>query len=55
MGSGESLLGGRGCFADGAGYGVGGGPGGLEIEATSDAIDIENLSSEIDAGEVFAF
>ena len=37
------------------GHGKGRGPGGLEIKAASDAINIEDLSREIDAGEVFAF
>ena len=40
---------------DGFGDGVGGAPGGLEVEAARDAIDIEDLSCEIDVGEVFAF
>ena len=42
-------------LTNGTSYGISGGPSGLEVEAASDAIDIENLSSEIDAGEVFAF
>ena len=42
-------------LTNGAGYGISGGPSGLEIKATCDTIDIENLSSEINAGEVFAF
>ena len=42
-------------MADGASDSVGGSPGGLEIKATRDAIDIEDLSREVNAGEVFAF
>ena len=37
------------------GHGEGRGPGGLEIKAASDAIDIEDLSRKVNAGEVFAF
>ena len=44
-----------GLLTNGASYGISGGPSGLEIKATCDTIDIENLSSEINAGEVFAF
>ena len=42
-------------LTNGASYGISGGPRGLEIESASDTIDIENLSSEEYAGEVFAF
>ena len=42
-------------LTNGAGYSISGGPGGLEIKSARDTIDIENLSSEIHAGEVFAF
>ena len=35
--------------------GVGGGPGGLEIEAASDAVDVENLASKIETGNEAAF
>lgn len=42
-------------MADGLGYGEGCGPGGLEIKAAGNAIDIEDLSREVNAGEVFAF
>ena len=44
-----------GLLTNGAGYSISGGPGGLEIKSARDTIDIENLSSEINAGEVFAF
>ena len=42
-------------LTNGASYGISGGPRGLEIESASDTIDIENLSSEEYAGEVFTF
>ena len=42
-------------LTNGASYGISGGPRGLEVESASDTIDIENLSSEEYAGEVFAF
>ena len=42
-------------LTNGAGYSISGGPGGLKIKSARDTIDIENLSSEIHAGEVFAF
>lgn len=44
-----------GLLTNGASYGISGGPCGLEIESACDTIDIENLSSEEYAGEVFAF
>lgn len=42
-------------MADGASDSVCRGPGGLEIKAARDAIDIEDLSREVNVGEVFAF
>ena len=44
-----------GLLTNGASYGISGGPRGLEIKSARDTIDIENLSSEVNAGEVFAF
>ena len=35
--------------------GVGGGPGGLEVEATGDAVDIEHFACEKEVGNVAAF
>lgn len=35
---------------EGAGHGVGGGPGGLEVEAAGDAVDVEDLATEVEAG-----
>ncbi|MFM1942481.1 MAG: hypothetical protein RI897_1463 [Verrucomicrobiota bacterium] len=34
---------------------VGGGPGGLEVEATGDAVDIESFAGEVEVIEEFAF
>jgi hypothetical protein len=36
-------------------YCVGGGPGSLEVEAASDAIDVENLAGKVKSGARFAF
>ena len=36
------------------GDGVGGGPGGLEVEAAGDAVDVKELAGEVEAGAVAA-
>lgn len=41
------------CY-NGSSNGIGGGPGGLEIEATCDTVDIEHLASEIKVGMLTA-
>ena len=33
-------------------YGVGSGPGGLEVEASRDAVDVEHFASEVEVGHV---
>ena len=44
--------------ADGSGDGgpgeVAGGPGGLEVEAAGDAVDVQDFAGEVEAGDLFA-
>ena len=40
---------------DGLGYSIGSGPGGLEVEAASNAIDVENLAGKVKSGVRFTF
>ena len=39
---------------DGLGYSIGSGPGGLEVEATGDAVDVENFAGEEETGHMAA-
>ena len=51
----DRLLGGIGALREVLAGGPGGGPGGLEVEAAGDAVDVERFAGEEEAGDEAAF
>ena len=43
------------CLGDGGAGEVAGGPGGLEVEAAGDAVDVEDFAREVESGLGLAF